>query len=97
VDQTARYTFSDDVRGRIYRITYRGGSEATAANITACPSATAPPAIQWKPAAKPPEGTHPDAGVAALPVPQGATREMVALGQRIYRAKSAGSVHRLPR
>jgi len=33
-------------------------------------------------ATEPPEGTHPDAGAAAskLPVPEGATREMVALG-----------------
>jgi len=38
---------SDDVRGRIYRITYRGGSEATAANITDV-EPTAPAGIQWK-------------------------------------------------
>jgi mono/diheme cytochrome c family protein len=82
---------SDDVRGRIYRITYRGGSEAAAANITACPSATAPAGNPVEAAAKPPEGTHPDAGVAALPVPQGATREMVALGQRIYRGQVGGA------
>src|SRR5712671_194037 len=82
---------SDDVRGRIYRITYRGGPEATAANITACPSATAPAGNPVEAAAKPPEGTHPDAGVAALPVPQGATREMVALGQRIYRGQVGGA------
>jgi glucose/arabinose dehydrogenase/mono/diheme cytochrome c family protein len=82
---------SDDVRGRIYRITYNGGPEAAAANITACPSATAPAGNPVEEAAKPPEGTHPDAGVAALPVPQGATREMVALGQRIYRGQVGGA------
>ena len=82
---------SDDVRGRIYRITYQGGSEAAATNITACPSATAPAGNPVEAAAKPPEGTHPDAGVAALPVPQGATREMVALGQRIYRGQVGGA------
>ncbi len=81
---------SDDVRGRIYRITYHGGPEAAAAN-TACPSATAPAGNPVEAAAKPPEGTHPDAGVAALPVPQGATREMVALGQRIYRGQVGGA------
>jgi mono/diheme cytochrome c family protein len=35
----------------------------------------------------PPEGTHPDAGrmtLASLPVPPGATKEEVALGERIY-------------
>src|SRR5712675_1984534 len=82
---------SDDVRGRIYRITYHGGPEAAAANITACPSATAPAGNPVEAAAKPPEGTHPDAGVAALPVPQGATREMVARGQRIYRGQVGGA------
>src|SRR6266404_3617765 len=82
---------SDDIRGRIYRIVYQGGSEAAAANITACPSATAPAGSPVEAAAKPPEGTHPDAGVAALPVPQGATREMVALGQRIYRGQVGGA------
>src|SRR5712671_2127863 len=82
---------SADVRGRIYRITYRGGPEAAAENITACPGATAPAGNPVEAAEKPPEGTHPDAGVAALPIPQGATREMVALGQRIYRGQVGGA------
>ena len=45
-------------------------------------------------AAAPPEGTHPDAGAAAqndLPIPQGATRAMVLLGQRIYRGQAGGA------
>ena len=45
-------------------------------------------------AAKPPEGTHPNAGAAAsrnVPVPAGATREMVALGERIYRGQVDGA------
>ncbi len=29
---------SDDVRGRIYRIVYRGGSAGSAGNVTPCPS-----------------------------------------------------------
>src|SRR6267154_1754410 len=82
---------SDDVRGRIYRITYNGSPETAAANITTCPSATAPAGNPVEEAAKPPEGTHPDAGVAALPVPEGATREMAALGQRIYRGQVGGA------
>jgi mono/diheme cytochrome c family protein len=82
---------SDDVRGRIYRITYHGGPETAAANVTACPSATAPAGNPVEEAAKPPEGTHPDAGVAALPVPEGATRETVELGQRIYRGQVGGA------
>jgi glucose/arabinose dehydrogenase/mono/diheme cytochrome c family protein len=84
---------SDDVRGRIYRIVYRGGSDAGSANITACPSPTAPPGNPAEAAAQPPEGTHPNAGAAAnaLPVPPGATREMVALGERIYRGQVGGA------
>src|SRR5712692_2063436 len=62
---------SDDVRGRIYRIVYHGGSQGGAANITPCPSATAPAGNPVEVAAEPPEGTHPDAGAAGnLPVPE---------------------------
>jgi glucose/arabinose dehydrogenase/mono/diheme cytochrome c family protein len=84
---------SDDIRGRIYRIVYHGGSESAAANVTACPSATAPAGNPVEVAAQPPEGTHPDAGAAAnsLPVPEGATREKVLLGQRIYRGQVGGA------
>jgi glucose/arabinose dehydrogenase/cytochrome c5 len=84
---------SDDIRGRIYRIVYVGGPEGGAANVTPCPSATAPAGNPVDVAAQPPEGTHPDAGAAAssLPVPQGATREMVALGGRIYHGEVAGA------
>jgi glucose/arabinose dehydrogenase/mono/diheme cytochrome c family protein len=85
---------SDDVRGRIYRIDYRGGADFNAANVTPCPSATTPAGKPVQEAAKPPEGTHPDAGRAAsnsFPVPEGATREMVVLGERIYRGEVGGA------
>jgi glucose/arabinose dehydrogenase/mono/diheme cytochrome c family protein len=81
---------SDDVRGRIYRIVYTGGSgvKGGAAKYTACPSASASAGSISPDDAKPPEGTHPDAGtaadVASLPVPSGATKQMIALGDRIY-------------
>src|SRR6266436_6762260 len=83
---------SDDVRGRIYRIVYQGGSDGGAANITPCPSATAPVGNPVEEAAKPPEGTHPNAGAtaASLPVPEGASREMVVLGERIFRGQVGG-------
>jgi len=83
---------SDDIRGRIYRIVYRGGANASAENITACPNPAAPAGDIVEEAAQPPEGTHPDAGKAAsLPVPQGATPEMVALGDRIYHGQVGGA------
>jgi glucose/arabinose dehydrogenase/mono/diheme cytochrome c family protein len=86
---------SDDVRGRIYRIAYRGGpgAEAGAALVTPCPSDTEPAGAVGAADAKPPEGTHPDAGAAAasLPVPAGATKEMVMLGERIYRGAVGGA------
>jgi glucose/arabinose dehydrogenase/mono/diheme cytochrome c family protein len=88
---------ADDVRGRIYRITYQGGAGAggDAANFTPCPSATASPGNLAANDAQPPEGTHPDAGAAAdtatLPVPAGATKEMVALGDRIFHGQVAAA------
>jgi glucose/arabinose dehydrogenase/mono/diheme cytochrome c family protein len=87
---------SDDVRGRIYRIVYRGGTAlAEAAKYTACPSATAAAGSISADDSKPPEGTHPDAGAvadtASLPVPAGATKEMVALGDRIYHGQVGGA------
>jgi glucose/arabinose dehydrogenase/mono/diheme cytochrome c family protein len=88
---------SDDVRGRIYRIVYRGGSaaEGGAAKFTPCPSASTPAGNVSADDAKPPEGTHPDAGAAAetagLPVAAGATTEMVALGDRIYHGQIGGA------
>jgi glucose/arabinose dehydrogenase/mono/diheme cytochrome c family protein len=83
---------SDDIRGRIYKIVYRGGPGAGTANVTACPSLTAPAGDIVEQPAKPPEGTHPDAGKAAnLLVPEGATREMVVQGERVYRGQVGGA------
>ncbi len=81
---------SDDIRGRIYRIVYQGGSGE--ARGKPCPSISAPAGDIVAVAAKPPEGTHVDAGSAAnVPVPPGATREMVALGDRIYHGQVGGA------
>ncbi|MGA9946820.1 MAG: c-type cytochrome, partial [Xanthobacteraceae bacterium] len=41
----------------------------------------------------PPEGIHPDAGrssTASLPIPPGATKEQIALGDRIFHGEVAG-------
>jgi glucose/arabinose dehydrogenase/mono/diheme cytochrome c family protein len=88
---------SDDVRGRIYRIVYQGGPDAGAGSegVTPCPSESAPAGQVSMADAKPPEGTHPDAGAAtataSLPVPTGATQEMVALGERIFLGQVGGA------
>ncbi len=85
---------SDDIRGRIYRIVYLGGSANSAAPaITPCESLSTPAGEIVTAQAQPPEGTHADAGAEAgkLPVPDGATAEMVALGNRIYHGQIGGA------
>jgi mono/diheme cytochrome c family protein len=82
---------SDDIRGRIYRIVYQGGANGKAW-VRPCPSPSAPAGSIEEASAKPPEGTHANAGAAAnLPVPQGATAAMVALGDRIYHGEAGGA------
>jgi glucose/arabinose dehydrogenase/mono/diheme cytochrome c family protein len=85
---------SDDIRGRIYKIDYRGGADFNPAKLIPCPSAAAPAGNTVAPAAQPPEGTHPNAGAAdarSLPVPEGATRGMVLLGERVFRGQVGGA------
>jgi cytochrome c5 len=84
---------ADDVAGRIYRIVYRGGAGTGNPQIVACPSATEPPGPIAAALAKPPEGTHPDAGAdsSTLSSPPGATPAMVALGDRVYHGLVGGA------
>ena len=85
---------SDDIRGRIYRIFYHGDPASRAPAGTPCPSAAAAAGDVVAAPAKPPEGANADAGAAANaspPVPDGATPEMVALGDRIYHGQVGGS------
>jgi glucose/arabinose dehydrogenase/mono/diheme cytochrome c family protein len=82
---------SDDIRGRIYRIVYQGGSGGEARG-TPCPGISEPAGDIVETEAKPPEGTNVDAGAAAkLAIPEGATREMVALGDRVYHGQVGGA------
>jgi glucose/arabinose dehydrogenase/cytochrome c5 len=78
---------SDDVHGRIWRVTYRG--DAATAQLAAAPT----PAKAAVPGgtAVPPEGTHADAGRAIpdLPVPPGASKDQVALGDRIFHGEAS--------
>src|SRR6184192_539690 len=65
---------SDDIRGRIYRIVYRGSPDAGTPSVTACPSAAALAGDIVEQPAQPPEGTHPDAGKVATGVRMRALR-----------------------
>jgi glucose/arabinose dehydrogenase/mono/diheme cytochrome c family protein len=84
---------SDDIKGTIYRVTSQGGT-FDEHSVTPCESATASPGRPGETGAKPPEGTHPNAGAAAnakVAVPSGATREMVFEGEKIYRGQVGGA------
>ena len=72
---------ADDVGGTIYRITYQGSPDAPVAAAPGSDTADSASAN-----AVPPEGIHPDAGkeAEALPVPPGASRQEVALGDQIF-------------
>jgi glucose/arabinose dehydrogenase/mono/diheme cytochrome c family protein len=78
---------SDDVHGRIWRVTYRAQVTPIVAGVLA-PSSI----VNSSGNALPPEGIHPDAGrptPANLPVPTGATRGQVALGDRIFHGEAS--------
>jgi glucose/arabinose dehydrogenase/mono/diheme cytochrome c family protein len=81
---------SDDRRGRIWRVTYRGSMSAA---IAAAPTPSSRTDNTTAGAAVPPEGIHPDAGAqaAALAIPPGATAQDVALGSRIYHGQVASA------
>lgn len=78
---------SEDVHGRIWRVTFHGSADTA---VAAAPAPVVAAASSAEPG--PPEGVHPDAGrlsPASLPVPPGATKEQVALGDRIYHGEAA--------
>jgi glucose/arabinose dehydrogenase/cytochrome c5 len=77
---------TDDMHGRIWRVTYHGPADAQLASAPTTRGATAAGSSG---AALPPEGVHPDAGreAASLSVPAGATQEQVARGGRIFRGE----------
>jgi glucose/arabinose dehydrogenase len=82
---------ADDQAGRVWRVTYQGGDPAS--GIAA--AAANPQGIQQAAAGNPlpPEGIHPNAGVPAaaqLPIPPGATRDQLVLGERIFHGQADG-------
>ncbi|MDP9088898.1 MAG: c-type cytochrome [Pseudomonadota bacterium] len=84
---------SDDVAGRIYRIVYRGGADASKARAVPCPSNTAAAGSFAASVVQPPEGTHPDAGAdtSRLTAPPGTTPAMVARGNRVFQGVEGGA------
>jgi mono/diheme cytochrome c family protein len=80
---------SDDVSGRIWRVTYQGGNKGTG---IAGPAPT-PPGQEAAATgtAVPPEGIHADAGMTPLPIPPGASPDQVALGGRIFHGQVGGA------
>ena len=77
---------SDDIRGRIYRIVYTGDPRGPAPKATPCPSNSAPAGEAAPSVAAPPESN-----TAGLPVPEGSSAEMVALGYRVYQGEVGGA------
>lgn len=79
---------ADDVHGRIWRVTYQGKGAAQIATAQGTESVTNATGA----AAVPPEGMHPDAGrtdeTSRLPLPEGVSREELALGDRIYHGEA---------
>jgi mono/diheme cytochrome c family protein len=78
---------ADDSGGRIWRVTFQGNKAAGIAAAAPEPSNVQTAATGN---AVPPEGIHPNAGSASLPVPPGGSPDQVALGERIFEGKADG-------
>jgi mono/diheme cytochrome c family protein len=76
---------SDDIRGRIYRVVYTGDPAKPGPKGTPCPSISAPASTVAESTTQPPESDTEN-----LPVPDGSTADMVALGARIYNGQVGG-------
>ncbi len=87
---------SDDAKGRIWRIVFRGGTGVTGIESAAAPTPGISAAATPAPKVEPPEGIHPDAGAQAagiLPTPPGTTAEQVALGDRLFHSATCEGCH----
>jgi glucose/arabinose dehydrogenase/mono/diheme cytochrome c family protein len=77
---------SEDIHGRIYRIVYTGDPAGPAPKGPPCPSNSAPAGNVVASSATPPE-----IDTENLPVPEGSTADMVALGARIFHGQVGGA------
>jgi glucose/arabinose dehydrogenase len=88
---------TDDVRGRIWRVTFHGNTTTTGIAPAPAPRTSGPAASN----VQPPEGLNAEAGeeaaVAALPVPEGITRDELKLGSCFPRPRGRCHLRRLPR
>jgi glucose/arabinose dehydrogenase/mono/diheme cytochrome c family protein len=78
---------SDDVHGRIWRVTFRGSADTP---VAAAPAPAVVATSSGEPG--PPEGIHPEAGrlnPPSLPVPPSASKDEVELGDRIFHGEAA--------
>jgi glucose/arabinose dehydrogenase/mono/diheme cytochrome c family protein len=82
---------ADDMKGRIYKITYVGGAAAQGSGpkFTPCPALTADAGEVMKAETK---AADAGGGSAAGAVPPGSTPEAVALGDRIYHGQVASGM-----
>ncbi len=82
---------TDDQHGRIWRVTFKGAEGVT--GIEAAPAPAPSASASTSSDATPPEGIHPNAGdeTAMLPTPPGATKDEVALGQRVFLGQVGGA------
>ncbi|MGA3303882.1 MAG: c-type cytochrome [Methylovirgula sp.] len=81
---------SDDMHGRIWRVTYQGPADVK----TIAPAPALESSATTAQNVLPPEGIHPNAGRdngASLPVPPGATKEEVTDGDDIFHGASGGT------
>jgi glucose/arabinose dehydrogenase/mono/diheme cytochrome c family protein len=78
---------ADDSGGRIWRVTFQGDKSSGIASAAPAPRVAEASASG---SASPPEGIHPDAGAAPLPIPAGASPDQVALGDRIFHGQADG-------
>jgi glucose/arabinose dehydrogenase/mono/diheme cytochrome c family protein len=82
---------ADDIRGRIYRIVYRGGKANPSGRTVPCPSASGPAGsiANIGTAAVGSSGAALDS--ATLPIPDGSSREALVLGDKIFHGQVAGA------
>ncbi len=79
---------ADDQGGRIWHVSFQDGNKASGIAAAAPSPSGQQASTSGNPL--PPEGIHPNAGAAALPIPPGSSPDQVALGDRIFHGQADG-------